>query len=209
MAAATAVKDNQKRGEAGFMTSIVIRPACLDDAKDIAAIYAPHVVEGTASYEAVPPDAAEMARRIASLMEQGYPYLAAERDGRFLGYAYASGFRSRPGYRFTVENSIYIAPEAQGAGVGRALLRALIDICTRAGYRRMIAVIGDGGNDGSLGLHRALGFTHAATVPGLGVKHGRWLDWVMMVRPLGDPDAPPPAIDAMPLPFSPDMLRGA
>lgn len=189
------------------MSSIIIRPVCLQDAPEIAAIYAPHVLEDTASYEAVAPDATEMTRRIRSLLELGYPYLVAERDGRFLGYAYASGFRFRPGYRFTVENSIYIAPEAQGAGVGRALLRALIDICTRAGYRRMIAVIGDGGNDGSLGLHRALGFSHAASVPGLGVKHGRWLDWVMMVRPLGDPDAPPPALDTMPLPFSPDMLR--
>lgn len=189
------------------MSSISIRPVRPDDAAAIAAIYAPHVTDGTASYEAVPPDAAEMTRRIQALLDQGYPYLVAERDGRFLGYAYASPFRSRPGYRFTVENSIYIAPEAQGAGVGRALLRALIDICSKAGYRRMVAVIGDGGNDGSMGLHRALGFTPAATVPGLGVKHGRWLDWVMMVRPLGSSEAPPPP-DAMPVPFTPQMLPG-
>jgi len=190
------------------MGLISIRSVSLDDAEKIAAIYAPHVTEGTASYEAVPPDAVEMAGRIQALLDQGYPYLVAEREGHFLGYAYASAFRNRPGYRFTVENTIYIAPVAQGAGVGRALLRALIEVCGRAGYRRMVAVIGDGGNDGSLGLHRALGFTPAATVPGLGVKHGRWLDWVMMVRPLGGTDAPSPPIDAAPQRFSPDMLPG-
>jgi phosphinothricin acetyltransferase len=188
------------------MAMINIRPVRLADAENIAAIYAPHVTEGTASYEAVAPDAKEMACRIQALLDQGYPYLVAERDRQFLGYAYASAFRSRPGYRFTVENSIYIAPAAQGAGVGRALLRALIEVCGKAGYRRMVAVIGDGGNDGSMGLHRALGFTPAATVPGLGVKHGRWLDWVMMVRPLGGADTPPPPVDATPLRFSPDML---
>lgn len=175
-----------------------IRTATAADAVAIAAIYAPHVSEGTASYESIPPDAGEMAMRIAAIQAQGFPYLVAERAGQVLGYAYGSPFRSRPGYRFTVENSIYVAPEAQGAGVGRALLKVLIDQCTRAGYRRMVAVIGDGSNEGSVGLHRALGFELAGTIPGLGVKHGRWLDWVMMVRPLGDPQAPPPGPDEHP-----------
>lgn len=171
---------------------MLIRTARAGDAAAIAAIYAPHVSEGTASYESVPPDAGEMALRMAAIQAQGFPYLVAERGSAILGYAYGSAFRSRPGYRFTVENSIYVAPKAQGAGVGRALLKALIDQCTRAGFRRMVAVIGDGSNEGSVGLHRALGFELAGTVPGLGVKHGRWLDWVLMVRPLGDPHAPPP-----------------
>ncbi|KPF82806.1 GCN5 family acetyltransferase [alpha proteobacterium AAP38] len=175
-----------------------IRTATAADAAAIAAIYAPHVSEGTASYESVPPDTGEMAMRMAAIQAQGFPYLVAERFGQVLGYAYGSPFRSRPGYRFTVENSIYVAPEAQGAGVGRALLKALIDQCTRAGYRRMVAVIGDGSNEGSVGLHRALGFELAGSIPGLGVKHGRWLDWVMMVRPLGDPQAPPPGPDEHP-----------
>ncbi|MFV3127756.1 GNAT family N-acetyltransferase [Niveispirillum sp. KHB5.9] len=177
---------------------MLIRTAGAGDAATIATIYAPHVSEGTASYESVPPDAGEMALRMAAIQAQGFPYLVAERGGHILGYAYASAFRSRPGYRFTVENSIYVAPQAQGAGVGRALLKALIDQCTRAGFRRMVAVIGDGSNEGSVGLHRALGFELAGTVPGLGVKHGRWLDWVLMVRPLGDPDAPPPGADEHP-----------
>ncbi|MFV3073313.1 GNAT family N-acetyltransferase [Niveispirillum fermenti] len=180
---------------------MLLRPATVADADAIAAIYAPHVLEGTASYEAAPPDAAEMARRMLAVQTGGYPYLVAEQAGRVLGYAYGSAFRDRPGYRFTVENSIYVAPDAQGMGVGRALLKALIDHCTRAGYRRMVAVIGDGSNQGSLGLHRALGFTLAGSVPGLGVKHGRWLDWVLMVRPLGDPAAPPPGNADQPAPL--------
>lgn len=182
------------------MSAVTIRSVRPGDAIPIAAIYEPHVTEGTASYEAIAPDAAEMGHRIAALRSQGYPYLVAEREGRVLGFAYASPFRDRPGYRFTVENSIYVSPEAQGSGIGRLLLRTLIDLCTRLGYRRMVAVIGDGGNGGSLGLHRAMGFLPAATIPGLGVKHGRWLDWVMMVRPLGDPDASAPTADAMPAP---------
>ncbi|MFY8094386.1 MAG: GNAT family N-acetyltransferase [Niveispirillum sp.] len=177
---------------------MLIRTACASDATAIATIYAPHVSEGTASYETVPPDGGEMALRMAAIQAQGFPYLVAERGGVILGFAYGSAFRTRPGYRFTVENSIYVAPQAQGAGVGRALLKALIDQCTRAGFRRMLAVIGDGSNEGSVGLHRALGFELAGTVPGLGVKHGRWLDWVLMVRPLGDPDGPPPGPDEHP-----------
>ena len=173
-----------------------LRTARTDDAAAIAAIYAPHVQDGTASYESVPPDASEMARRMVAIQAQGYPYLVAERGDQLLGYAYGSPFRSRPGYRFTVENSIYVAPSVQGMGIGRALLKALIEQCTRAGYRRMVAIIGDGSNEGSVGLHRALGFSVACTVPGLGVKHGRWLDWLMMVRPLGDPDAPAPVGEA-------------
>ncbi|MBP7340418.1 GNAT family N-acetyltransferase [Niveispirillum sp.] len=177
---------------------MLIRTAHAGDAAAIAAIYAPHVSEGTASYESVPPDGGEMALRMAAIQAQGFPYLVAESGATILGYAYGSAFRTRPGYRFTVENSIYVAPQAQGAGVGRALLKALIDQCTRAGFRRMVAVIGDGSNEGSVGLHRALGFELAGTVPGLGVKHARWLDWVLMVRPLGDPDAPPPGSDEHP-----------
>lgn len=183
--------------------TIILRPAVMADTAAIAEIYAPHAGPGTASYEAIPPDAAEMAVRMASIQAGGYPYLVAERDGVVVGYAYGSAFRSRAGYRFTVENSVYVAPSAQGQGVGKALLEALIEACTRAGYRRMAAVIGDGANDGSIALHQALGFTLAARVPGLGVKHGRWLDWVMMVRPLGDANADAPGPDDHPARFVP------
>ena len=177
--------------KASDRNSMFIRKATPADADAIAAIYAPHVVDGTASYECLPPDGAEMAARMTALQKQGYPYLVAEQEGQVLGYAYGSAFRTRPCYRFTVENSIYVAPQAQGTGIGRALLNALIDQCARAGYRRMVAVIGDGNNQGSVGLHRALGFELVGVVPGLGVKHGQWLDWMLMARPLGDSDTPP------------------
>ncbi|MFS8036414.1 N-acetyltransferase family protein [Xanthobacter sp. AM11] len=162
-----------------------IRPATPADIPAIAAIYDEAVRTGTASFEVTPPGAAEMARRHAAITEGGYPYLVMEEDGAVLGYAYASAFRPRIAYRHTVENSIYVAPAAQGRGVGRALLEALLVQCEAAGFRQMVAVIGDSANAGSIGLHRACGFQPAGLLEATGLKFGRWIDTVLMQRPLG------------------------
>lgn len=175
------------------MARLVVRPAALPDLAAITAIYQPAVRDGLASWEYDPPDVAEMIRRYEAIVAAGYPYLVAEMDGRIIGYAYASAYRSRPGYRFTVENSVYVAPDTQRAGAGQALLRELIDRCTAKGYRQMIAVIGDSGNAPSISLHRKLGFTFCGIIHAIGWKHGRWLDGVYMQRALGAGDTTPPA----------------
>ena len=169
-----------------------VRPSAEADLPAIAAIYAHAVVHGTASFELDPPDGAEMARRRAAILDGGYPYLVAERDGAVLGYAYAGAYRTRPAYRSTVEDSIYVAPEAQGQGIGRALLQALIGECEALDFRLMVAVIGDEESKGSIGLHRSLGFEPAGILKGIGYKHGRWLSTVLMQRPLGSGMREPP-----------------
>ncbi len=172
--------------------SLLVRPSVEADLDAITAIYAHAVAHGTASFELDPPDRPEMARRRAALLDGGYPYLAAERDGAVLGYAYAGAYRTRPAYRSTVEDSIYVAPQAQGQGIGRALLEALIGECEAQDFRLMVAVIGDEESKGSIGLHRSLGFEPAGIIPGIGYKHGRWLSTVLMQRPLGrGMDVPP------------------
>ncbi len=164
-----------------------IRAATPNDIAPITAIYAEAVTHGTASFELEPPDAAEMARRQSALIAAGYPYLAAELDGTLAGYAYAAAYRTRPAYRWTVEDSIYVAPQAHRRGVGRALLGGLIEACARAGFRQMIAVIGDSPNQQpSIGLHAALGFRLVGTLDAVGFKHGGWRDTVLMQRALGD-----------------------
>jgi phosphinothricin acetyltransferase len=172
---------------------MIIRPATPADARAIAAIYAPAVLHGTASFELEPPDEAEMARRIAAVLAGNMPYLVAVDAGGVLGYAYASAFRPRPAYRFACENSIYVLPDAQGKGVGRALLAELLGRCTSLGLRQMMAVIGDSQNFGSINLHRRAGFTFSGTMHAVGFKHGRWLDVVTMQRALGDGETTPPA----------------
>lgn len=159
----------------------------------ITAIYAEAVLTGTASWELEPPDAAEMARRMADVQGRGYPCLAALAGEVVVGYAYASAYRPRPGYRFTVEDSVYVAPGWQGRGIGRQLLAAVIDATTALGYRQMIAVIGDSANAASIALHASLGFRHAGLLRSVGFKHGRWLDGVLMQRSLGEGDATLPA----------------
>jgi phosphinothricin acetyltransferase len=168
------------------MTTLSIRPATPADIPLITRIYAHAVAHGTASFELTPPDQAEMARRMNELLAGNFPYLAAEADGRLLGYAYASLYRARPAYRFTLEDSIYVAPAAQRQGVGRALLAALIDVATARGFRQMIAVIGDSEQAGSIAVHAAAGFHYVGTHANVGFKFGRWLDIVLMQRALGD-----------------------
>ena len=170
----------------------IIRPARESDLVRIQAIYAHYVETGTASFETTPPDLAEMTKRYEAIRARGFPYIVAELDGRVAGYAYAGTYRARAAYDYSVENSVYIAPDHLGGGLGRALLGALIEICTTAGYRLMIAVIGDSANTPSIGLHKAMGFTHAGTLTSAGWKHGRWVDSGMMQRVLGDGDTPPP-----------------
>lgn len=170
----------------------IIRPAREDDIPRIQAIYAHYVETGTASFEVVPPDIAEMTARFAAIRARGFPYIVAEVNGTVAGYAYAATYRARAAYDYSVEDSVYIAPEHHGRGLGRALLGSLIAICTEAGYRRMIAVIGDSANLPSINLHRTLGFAPAGVLPSAGWKHGHWVDSVMMQRALGDGDTRPP-----------------
>lgn len=175
---------------------LAIREATAADIPAIAAIYAHAVLHGTASWELEPPDEAEMARRFEAVRAAGYPYLVAERAGRVLGYAYAGAYRPRPAYRATVENSIYIAPDAQGLGVGRALLDALMRDCAARGFRQMIAVIGDGtgASLGSRRLHERAGFRLIGVAEKVGFKHGRWLDQMLMQKELGEADRTPPQL---------------
>ena len=172
---------------------VQVREAREADIAAITAIYACEVRDHVNTYEYEAPDAVEMLARMRAVLAGGHPYLVAEQAGRLLGYAYASAFRSRAGYRFTVENSVYVAADAQGHGVGAALLEALIDACQRRGVRQMIAVIGEPANRASIRLHERFGFRHAGTLPGIAWKHGRWLDTVFMQRVIGDGQQTDPA----------------
>lgn len=179
--------------------SITIRHALPGDLDQITRIYADAVLNGTASYELEPPTRADMGERFEALMDGGYPYLVAEREGAIVGYAYAGPFRARPAYRFIVEDSIYIAPEAKGAGIGKALMQALIDETTVLGFRQIIAVIGDGhAESASVRLHERLGFHHTGRMDGSGYKHGRWLDTVFMQLALNGGATVPPDANSMP-----------
>lgn len=171
------------------LSPVIVRSSEEADLAAIAAIYGHHVLHGFGSFEEVPPDQAEMARRRGDVLAKGFPYLVGELDGRVVGYAYASLYRPRIAYRFSVEDSIYVAPDAPRKGIGRALLSNLIARCTGLGYRQMVAVIGDTQNLGSIGLHAALGFRVVGTLPSIGFKHGRWVDSVFMQRPLGPGDS--------------------
>jgi L-amino acid N-acyltransferase YncA len=163
-----------------------LRPAAESDLPAIAAIYAHAVRTGTASYEVEPPSEAEMTRRWQELVAKRFPYFVAVADGAVLGYAYAGPYRPRPAYRFAVEDSIYIAPNAQRRGVGRALLSLLIERCEASGFRQMIAVIGGGTEQqASLRLHESLGFRRIGMIEGSGFKFGRWHDTLLMQRALG------------------------
>jgi phosphinothricin acetyltransferase len=167
------------------MPAFSIRPAARSDLAAIGRIYAHAVLHGTASFELEPPDDAEMRRRFDALHIGGFPYLVAELDGAVAGYAYAGPYRPRPAYRYTVEDSIYLAPEAQGRGIGRALLDRLLTESQARGYRQMIAVIGDTAQIPSIRLHEAAGFRHVGTFEAVGFKFGRWLDSVLMQKVLG------------------------
>jgi L-amino acid N-acyltransferase YncA len=172
-----------------------LRPAAGEDLSAIRDIYAHAVLNGTASYEYDPPDEAEMTRRFLAVTSAGFPFIVACSQGVVRGYAYASHFRTRPAYRYLVEDSIYVAPGLQGQGYGTLLLAELMARCEALGFRQMIAVIGDGGvNLASARLHAAMGFSECGRIVKSGFKFGRWCDTLLMQRALGaDPSLPPPA----------------
>jgi phosphinothricin acetyltransferase len=169
-----------------------IRPSHEQDLPAITAIYAHHVLHGTGTFETTPPTPAEMAARRADVLARGLPWLVAEEGGRVLGFAYCQWFKPRPAYRFSAEDSIYVDSDLQGRGLGRALLAELTAQAQAAGIRRLLAVIGDSANTASIGLHRAQGFTPAGVFKSCGWKFGRWLDIVLMEKPLGEGDGTPP-----------------
>ena len=181
------------------MSAFTIRPASKEDAPAIAEVYADAVLYGTATYELTPPTVAEMAARIEATLSQGYPYLLAEDgDGALLGYAYANAFRTRPAYRWSVEDSVYIAPSAKGQGVGTALLIRLIEVATESGFRQMIAVIGGSDHAPSIRLHERAGFRKIGIFEKSGFKFGRWIDTVFMQLQLGEGGDSLPDEDAYP-----------
>ncbi len=174
-------------------TAPTIRDATVADMAAVQAIYATHVLHGLASFEEEPPSLEEMLMRREAVLERGLPWIVAELQGAVVGYAYATGYRQRRAYRFTLEDSVYVADGMAGRGVGTALLSALIARCEAGPWRQMIAVIGDSANEGSIALHRRLGFGTIGTLPSVGFKHGRWVDSVFMQRPLGPGDGTLPA----------------
>ncbi len=171
----------------------LVRDAADGDMAAVQAIYAEHVLKGLASFEEVPPDVAEMGRRRAAVLELGLPYRVAEYEGTVKGFAYAGPYRHRPAYRYSLENSVYVASDALRLGLGRLLLADLIERCTALGYRQMVAIIGDSQNQASINLHAQLGFQTMGALTSVGFKFGRWVDSVIMQRPLGDGDRTLPA----------------
>jgi phosphinothricin acetyltransferase len=174
------------------MIQTVVRLATVADIPAITAIYAHAVQHGTATFEIDPPNESEMADRFRALAEAGFPYLVAECDSEVRGYAYAGLYRKRIAYRYTLEDSIYVAPGCQGRGIGRALINHLLSQASACGFRQMIAVIGDSKQPASIALHRAAGFQVVGTFAAVGFKFGRWLDTVLMQRPLGPGATTPP-----------------
>lgn len=165
---------------------IQIRPSRDEDVAAIASLYAHHVLHGTGTFETEPPSAADMAARRADVLAKNLPYLVAERDGELLGFAYCNWFKPRPAYRFSAEDSIYLAEAARGQGLGAKLLAALAEAAEAAGVRKLIAVIGDSANAGSIGVHRAQGFGHVGVFKDCGWKFGEWRDVVLMEKALGE-----------------------
>ena len=172
--------------------NLIVRPSRDEDVPALAAIYANSVATEAASWEYESPSVEEFARRRAEVLTTGFPYFTAELAGRVVGYSYASSYRARVGYRYVVEDSVYVLHAMKGHGIGKQLLMTLIDECTRLGYRQMVAVIGDSANIGSIKLHAACGFHHVALFKGIGYKFDRWLDSVQMQRVLGDGAKTPP-----------------
>ena len=170
-----------------------IRPSLESDVPAIAAIYAHHVENGTGTFETSPPTESDMAARRADVLSKGLPYIVMEDAGRVVGFAYCQWFKPRPAYRFSGEDSIYMHKDVAGRGLGKQLLAELVRQAEGVGVRKLIAVIGDSGNAGSIGVHRALGFTPAGAIKSCGWKFGRWLDIVMMEKAIGEGDRTPPA----------------
>ncbi|SEF33394.1 N-acetyltransferase family protein [Variovorax sp. NFACC27] len=165
---------------------LAIRPSREEDIAAVTAIYAHHVLHGTGTFETEPPSPTDMAARRADVLARNLPYLVAEEDGKVLGFAYCNWFKPRPAYRFSAEDSIYVAESARGKGLGAKLLAALSQAAEAAGVRKLIAVIGDSANAGSIGVHRSQGFTHVGVLKDCGWKFGEWRDVVLMEKVLGE-----------------------
>jgi L-amino acid N-acyltransferase YncA len=171
---------------------VVVRDASETDMAAVQAIYAYYALGSLATFEETAPSLEDMLSRRRACLKFGLPYLAAEADGEVVGFAYAAPYRARPAYRFTVEDSVYVAEAMRGRGVGSALLGALVERCERGPWRQMLAVIGDSANAGSIRLHRRLGFESAGVLKSVGFKFGRWVDTPILQRPLGPGDAEAP-----------------
>jgi L-amino acid N-acyltransferase YncA len=171
---------------------VIVRPAEPRDDPALAEIYGHAVLHGFGTFETEPPSPGEMTRRRTNIQGRGLPYLVAEEGGRVLGFAYAGPFRPRHAYRYTVEDSVYVAPDAAGRGVGRAVLSAVLAACEALGVRQVVAIVGDSQNVGSIGLHRSLGFQDVGVSKSLGFKHGRWVDIVHMQKALNGGDTTEP-----------------
>ena len=171
---------------------LTLRPSTDQDVPAITAIYAHHVLYGTGTFETTPPTEPEMAKRRLDVLGRGLPYLVAEQGGEVLGFAYCQWFKPRPAYRYSAEDSIYLRADVGRQGIGKQLLAALVHQAQAAGVRKLIAVIGDSANAGSIGVHRSLGFAHVGTIRACGWKFDRWLDIVLMDMALGDGDRTPP-----------------
>ena len=171
----------------------LIRPSSDADLPAITAIYAHHVLHGTGSFETEPPSVADMTTRRADVLSKGLPYLVVEQDGKIAGFAYGNWFKPRPAYRYSVEDSIYMAPDLQGKGLGRALLAELMARFEVVGIRKVMAIVGDSANTGSVGIHLALGFTQVGIVDSCGWKFGAWRDIVIMQKTIGLGDTQPPS----------------
>lgn len=169
-----------------LMTDLILRDARDDDMPAVQAIYAHHVLHGTASFELEPPTLEQMLQRRADIHANGLPYRVAEHEGEIVGYAYATLYRPRPAYRFTVEDSVYVREGMAGLGIGQRLLETVIQQCTDDGRRQMVAIIGNSENVASIRLHERLGFRKVGVFESVGFKHGRWLDTVIMQRELGE-----------------------
>jgi phosphinothricin acetyltransferase len=176
---------------------MIVRPALETDAQALAAIYGHNCLHGTGTFEEEPPSAQEMAARLKAIQDRGMPWLVVEDADAVLAYAYAGPYRLRSAYRYTAEDSVYVAPQAQGRGLGRLALEAVIAQCEALGLRQLVAVIGDSDNAGSVGLHRTLGFQPAGLLPEVGFKHGRWLDVVLMQKALNGGSMHPPGANGL------------
>jgi L-amino acid N-acyltransferase YncA len=166
--------------------ALTVRPSQPHDLEAITAIYGHHVLTGTGTFETVPPSLDDMTQRRADVIDKGLPHLVASFNGEVLGFAYGNWFKPRPAYRFSAEDSVYIAPDQQGKGIGKTLMQALLAHMQTAGIRHVMAVIGDSDNTGSIGLHKAMGFTEVGRMHACGWKFERWLDIVIMERTLGE-----------------------
>lgn len=188
----TALPGTQAGSFPDTISGALVREAVPEDLPQIQEIYAHHVLSSTATFESAPPSIEEMAARLRSVQEQNLPWLVAEQHDRILGYCYAALYRPRPAYRYTIEDSIYLAEGESGKGLGQQLLATLIEHCERGPWRQMIAVIAGTQNQGSIALHRKLGFAHVGTQPDTGYKFGQWIDVVFMQRALGPGGSTPP-----------------